>query len=77
MTKWTLSERQSAQNRHYRQDRLCISLIHPVIQATRQESAKQLPSQWVGHSCVGDVYFKTLESARQFAAEIGYDGIYL
>lgn len=75
--KWTLEQRENAQNLHFRQDRLCMSLVKPAIQATRTRPMTELPSQWIGHSCIGDVYFKTIDGARQFAKEMGYDGIYL
>ena len=76
-TKWTLEMRQNAQNRHFRQDRLCMYLIKPVIQATRSEPAKNLTPQWGGHSCIGDIVFKSLDNARDWAAGMGYEGIYL
>lgn len=76
-TTWTIQMREQAQNSHFRQDRLCMFQIRPVIQATREQSAKALPSVWAGHSCIGDVTFKSLDHARQFANEMGYDGIYL
>jgi hypothetical protein len=76
-TIWSLEMRHSAQNQNFRQDRLCVSLVKPVKQATRYQPAIELPQQWVGHSCVGNVHFKSLESARQFASEMGYEGIYL
>jgi hypothetical protein len=77
MIPWTLQMREQAQNRNFRQDVLCMALVHPVIQATRSEPAKPLPSQWLGHSCIGDVTFKTLDAAREFAKSMGYEGIYL
>jgi hypothetical protein len=76
-TTWALEQRQTAQNSNFRQDRLCVSIVRPVKQATRDQPAQELPAQWIGHSCVGNVYFKTLDGARQFAAEMGYEGIYL
>ena len=69
--------REQAQNSHFRQDRLCMYLVKPVIQATREEPAKVLPSLWAGHSCIGDITFKSLDNARAFANEMGYEGIYL
>ena len=76
-TMWTMEQRENAQNKQFRQDRLCVSVVWPVIQATRYEPAKELEQLWIGHSCVGNVYFKTLDAARKFAAEMGYEGIYL
>ena len=76
-TNWTLQMREQAQNSHFRQDRLCMYLVKPVIQATREEPAKVLPSLWAGHSCIGDITFKSLDNARAFAKEMGYEGIYL
>ena len=76
-TTWTLQMREQAQNSHFRQDRLCVQLIDQVVQATRSEPSKNMPSVWVGHSCIGDITFKSLEKAREFAKEMGYDGIYL
>jgi hypothetical protein len=78
MKPWTLQERENAQNKHFRQDVLCMSLRKQNIQATRSEPMKVLPSVWVGHSCIGDIAFKNgLDSARQFAKDMGYEGIYL
>jgi len=74
---WTLEMRQQAQNSHYRQDVLCMYLVKPVVQATRETPAKQLPSQWGGHSCIGDILFKSLDNAREWAKSMGYEGIYL
>lgn len=76
-TPWTLEQRQNAQNRHFRQDRLCISTHKPVIQATRERGPIELQRVWVGHSCIGNVIFKSLDSARAFAESMGYEGIYL
>ena len=76
-TKWTLEQRANAQNKHFRQDRLCLSKYKPVIQATRERGAIELPEVWVGHSCIGNITFKTLEGARAFAESMGYEGIYL
>ncbi len=77
MKPWTIEQRENAQNKHLRQDRLCMSSHKEAIQATRTEPMKPLPSVWVGHSCIGDVTFKSLDSARVFATEMGYEGIYL
>lgn len=77
MHKWTIEERMDAQNRNFRHDRLCMSIVRPVIQATRESPPKELPTQWIGHSCIGNVYFKTIDAARKFAEELGYEGIYL
>jgi hypothetical protein len=74
---WTLEQRQNAQNKNFRHDRLCVSVVRPVKQATRYEPSKELPMQWCGHSCVGNVYFKTIDAARLFASEMGYEGILL
>lgn len=52
-------------------------LVSQSIQATRSTPMKRLPSVWGGHSCIGDVIFTDLDKARQFALEMGYDGIYL
>ena len=76
-TNWTLQMREQAQNSHFRQDRLCMYQVKPVIQATREEPAKVLPSLWAGHYCIGDITFKSLDNARTFAKEMGYEGIYL
>lgn len=51
--------------------------IKPIIQATRESAAKVLPEQWAGHSCIGDITFKSLDNAREWAKSIGYEGIYL
>lgn len=77
MNPWTLEQRANAQNSHYRQDKLCMSLAKSAIQATRTRPAVTLPDQWVGHSCIGDIFFKNLDAARTFAKDMGYDGIYL
>jgi hypothetical protein len=69
--------REQAQNSNYRQDVLCMFLIKPVVQATRTEPVKNLPEMWAGHSCIGDVTFSTLDNARIFAKEMGYEGILL
>lgn len=76
-TTWTLQMREQAQNSNYRQDVLCMYLVKPVIQATREVGAKVLPIQWGGHSCIGDIIFKSLDSAREWAKSMGYEGIYL
>lgn len=76
-TPWTLEMREQAQNSHFRQDRLCLSLFKPAIQATRTSPKQQLPSAWIGHSCIGNITFKSLDAARTFANEMGYEGIYL
>ncbi len=52
-------------------------LSKPVIQATRTKPAEKLPEVWGGHSCIGDILFKSLDNARTFAKEMGYEGIYL
>lgn len=75
--KWTLQMREQAQNSHFRQDVLCMSLRKQAVQATRETPMQVLPSVWVGHSCIGDVFFKSLDAARLFAKEMGYSGIYL
>lgn len=77
MKPWTLEQREHAQNSHFRQDRLCVFLVKPIIQATRSGPSKRLTEQWWGHSCIGDVTFKSLDHARQFAKDMGYEGIYL
>lgn len=77
MKPWTIQERETAQNSHFRQDVLCMYLSKPVIQATRESGPIALPPIWFGHSCIGDISFKSLDAARQFAAEMGYNGIYL
>lgn len=69
--------RQSAQNSHFRQDVLCMFQRRNVIQATRESGPVELPSTWCGHSCIGDLTFKSLDAARQFAKEMGYTGILL
>jgi hypothetical protein len=76
-TAWTLQMREHAQNSHYRQDRLVMYLVKPVVQATRQSGPKVLPAQWGGHSCIGDIVFKSLDNAREWALSMGYEGIYL
>lgn len=74
--KWTLQQRENAQNSHYRQDRLCMYLIKPVRQATRETPAKEMPEMWAGHSCIGDIVFSSLDHARKWADSIGYEGLY-
>lgn len=76
MKPWTLEMREHAQNSHYRQDRLCMYLTKPVTQATRTSPAIKHPELWAGHSCIGDITFKSLENAREFAKDMGYDGLY-
>ncbi len=76
-TSWTLEQRENAQNRNFRQDRLCMSLSKQAIQATRYEPIKRLPDVWIGHSCIGNVTFKSIENAREWAKAMGYEGIYL
>lgn len=75
--KWTLEQRQSAQNSHLRQDRLVLQLVKQTTQATRYEPMRELPPVWVGHSCIGSVAFKSLDEARSFADSLGYDGVLL
>ncbi len=75
--KWTLQMREQAQNSQFRQDRLCMYKIKPVMQATRETPSKVFPEMWAGHSCIGDVTFESLDAARDFAKEMGYEGIYL
>ena len=77
MKLWTLQQREAAQNSHFRQDVLCMYLSKPVIQATRESGPVELPSIWFGRSCIGDISFKSLDAARQFAKEMGYSGILL
>lgn len=75
--KWTLEQRQTAQNSHVRQDRLVLALSTQTVQATRYEPMRELPKAWVGFSCIGTVTFKSVDEARSFAESMGYDGILL